>query len=256
MSFINDLIESPAMISFLTGASNYTWLTATNGKKELISKPLSFFESRLPRFIRIHKTALINPEYAVVWEAPPRAKMAGSVQMGCGTVLPVGRRRWPQIARLFPDTLQESTPSVDKKIDRSVVFVSDSQPKATWVRKTLKSQHADCLVSHVSQGKLLPSLLNQLSDDELPMLILLDASTSVQDRMKALQLLKHEPRMAAIPTLLLVAQNESEMVHQGYAGWANSVVTIPDDPSLFSQTIYRLSRFWFNQAALPTRNKG
>lgn len=191
MSLVNKLLESPIHITFLSGASNYSWLHFTNGKKELVSKPLSYFESRLSQFVRIHKTAMINPRYVIDWQAPPRSKMAGSVRMTCGKVLPVGRRRWPQVMNLLPNVKNEPNESTNVTFDRGVVFVSDSTTKAAWVQKSFTGEFANCSVNHISKGVMLPTLLGQISDKELPALILLDACSSATDRINALRLLKN-----------------------------------------------------------------
>ncbi|GAB3255822.1 hypothetical protein GCM10027347_17230 [Larkinella harenae] len=253
MSLVNKLLESPTHISFLSGASNYSWLYFIDGKKELISKPLSFFESRLSQFVRIHKTALINPRYVIDWQAPPRSKMAGSVRMRCGMVLPVGRRRWPQIVGLLPKANAETDVLSEVKIDRAVVFVSDSQTRATWVQQSFEGEYSDCLVNHLNRGRLLPTILHQIPDTELPALILLDACSSVADRLSTLQLLKETPRTASIPTLLLISGQAPEALELAYAGHANSVIPVSEDYAAFTKTIHQLGKFWFHRAALPAR---
>lgn len=241
-------------ISFLSGANNYSWLNFANGKKTLISKPLTYFESRLGRFVRIHKTALINPQFVSDWVAPPRSKMAGSVRMNCGTVLPVGRRRWRQFIETVSATAEDPVETKPGKNDPFVIMVTNNPTKAVWVREAFQSKFATCLVDQLSRGADVPDLLGTLSDDQLPALILLDAGSSTTDRMDTLRLLKQTPRLASIPTLLLVSKNTPETIDLAYAGWANSVVTVLEDQASFTRTMIQLGHFWFHLAALPTRN--
>ena len=80
-SSISDLIRQPDLLSYLTGANNYTWVQFRSGKRVLLSKSLTYFADQLPNFVRIHKTALINPACVVDLQPPPRPKMAAAVQM-------------------------------------------------------------------------------------------------------------------------------------------------------------------------------
>ncbi|WP_229317201.1 response regulator transcription factor [Larkinella sp. C7] len=254
MSFIDELLDCPMGITYLSGANNYTWLNFANGRKTLISKPLRYFETRLDQFIRVHKTALINPQFVRDWIAPARSKMAGTVRMNCGTVLPVGRRRWRQFIDHVSASAEEPVETKPGKNDPSVIIVTDSQTKASWVRKGFQSKFANCLVNQLNRGEVIPDLLLSLPDDQLPALILLDACSSTTDRMNTLRSLKETPRLASIPTLLLVPRNTPETVNLAYAGWANSVVTVLEDQAIFTRTMAQLGHFWFHLAALPSRN--
>jgi CheY-like chemotaxis protein len=254
MSFIDELLDCPMGITYLAGANNYTWLNFENGKKTLISKPLCYFETRLDQFIRVHKTALINPRFVRDWVAPERSKMAGTVRMNCGTVLPVGRRRW----RLFIENLsakaQEAVEAKPEKNGPSVIIVTDSPTKASWAQQGFQSKFANCLVNQLNRGEIIPDLLQSLPDDQLPALILLDACSSTTDRINTLRSLKETPRLASIPTLLLVPGNAPETVNLAYAGWVNSVITVMEDQAVFTRTMAQLGHFWFHLAALPSRN--
>ncbi len=70
---INESIHQPALLLYLTGANNYTWLQFQSGKRVLLAKSLTYFTERLPQFVRVHKTALINPAYVTELEPPLRA---------------------------------------------------------------------------------------------------------------------------------------------------------------------------------------
>ena len=81
------------IITHLTGANNYTWLHYKNGKRELFSKPLHYFQTKLPNFIRIHRTALVNPLFVETIQLPTTKKKSGSLTMQAGLTLPISRRR-------------------------------------------------------------------------------------------------------------------------------------------------------------------
>ncbi|RRB04947.1 LytTR family transcriptional regulator DNA-binding domain-containing protein [Larkinella rosea] len=251
MGLIDKVLEKSASMTFLSGCSNYTWLHFTDGKKMLVSKSLVFFETKLNQFIRVHKTALINPLYVTGWQAPPRSKMAGVVTMICGTELPVGRRRWHQLVDALTTANRQTAFTTPVKEGRTVFLVTESATKGQWIQHCLESQFDNCLVDHVNRGEYLYKILEELPDHQLPNLILLDASTSTSDRLTTLRQLKQKPRMASIPTLVLVSGQKPETVNRSYAAWANSVVTVSEDRGIFTQTIKQVGRFWLTLAALP-----
>ena len=111
MQFISQLLEHPSLLAYFSGASNYTWLQFQNGERRLLAKPLVYFEERLPGFIRVHRTALVNPACVVSIQQPPRPKMSGSVRMHDGIELPVSRRRWNDVVQLLQTTLDETNPT-------------------------------------------------------------------------------------------------------------------------------------------------
>lgn len=108
MSCILDSISQPAQIVYLQGASNYTWVHYRDGQKLLLSKPLLYFEAALPSFLRVHKTALVNPRYIQDVTAPPRRKMPGNIHLINGITLPVGRRRWHPLLQDISQAVQLS----------------------------------------------------------------------------------------------------------------------------------------------------
>lgn len=249
MSFISKIIEHPVLIAYLTGANNYTWFHFRDGKKLLVSKSLSYFEDRLPDFVRIHKTAMVNPQCVQVVHEPLRRKASGAVELSCGTRLPIGRRRWMEVA----DTLMHITGLSEKAHNihhRAVIFVTNDDVKGLLLQQAIESQCPDCLVHLVTRGAHLPELLRNTPDYELPVLILLDARSAPRDRLRTLHVLKKKDRTARLPTILLVAKDADNEVYEGYVEQANSVVAISDFNSAFVQTISQLSRYWLNFSAL------
>lgn len=253
MSFINNIIQHPVLVAYLTGANNYTWLHFRDGKKLLVSKSLSYFEGRLPKFIRIHKTAMINPQCMQAVYEPPRRKASGVVEMSCGTKLPIGRRRWNEIAETLLQSIAK-TEKLESANYRSVVFVTNDDVKGFLLQQAIESQFPDCLVHLVAKGAHLPELLRTTPDYEMPVLILLDARSSLNDRLNTLHLLKNKSHTAKLPTILLVSKDADDEVYQGYVEQANSVVAISDFNEAFVQTVGQLSRYWLTFSALPMLN--
>ncbi len=92
MPYLPKALRNSTGMTHLTGAGNYSWLHYSDGRKEVFSGTLAFYEQSLPNFIRIHKTALINPGFLDFFELPDNKKN-GFVTLKGGIVLPISRRR-------------------------------------------------------------------------------------------------------------------------------------------------------------------
>lgn len=263
MQFISQILEHPSLIAYFSGASNYTWLQFRNGERRLLSKSLTYFEEQLPGFVRIHKTALVNPACVVGTEAPPRPKMAGIVRMHDGTELPVSRRRWEDVARLLQARLDESEVSGD---ELSVAAQTVSQPDLPvsppvvvlavmtddallLARERISSLGLNLRLQHVDMGASLANSLLLGPPDQRPALIILDARTNRPDRILTLRSLKSQSQLRAIPVVWLAAPGEDTM--QAYALNANSVVVISEGPVSFTRAIEQLCQYWLTLVQLP-----
>ena len=78
-------------ISYVEGNGNYSWFYFTNQAKFLSATTLKWVEAQLPGFIRVHKSALINPTQVVsMTRTGPRSFC---LRMSNGVELLVSRRR-------------------------------------------------------------------------------------------------------------------------------------------------------------------
>lgn len=87
------LIQS---IVWLEGEANYTKVHCLDGTSKLISQPLLWFERALD-FIRVHKSAIVNPRYIV--DFGQKRSRVGWVVLTTGLVLRVSRSRLDHTAR-------------------------------------------------------------------------------------------------------------------------------------------------------------
>jgi CheY-like chemotaxis protein len=264
MSVIKPALQFPDRIAYFEGANNYSWIYFRDGEKKLLAKPISFLEDKLPSFIRVHKTILINPDYVQSLHEPPRKKMGGQVQLDSGEIFPVSRRRWStvvesiqnyQIEASVSAKQQNPTPlSVDhapKSPTRSIFLITSHQENASMVEQIIHKKWPTYQFHTSAQSTLLPNLLTHLSDKELPALILLDARTLTIERMGTLQRLKSDQNLSQIPVILLVSP-ANPIVIEGYQQQANSVVSLPTSYTLFSEVIERICQFWLRIVRLPS----
>ncbi|MDB5242845.1 MAG: hypothetical protein JWP57_3470 [Spirosoma sp.] len=263
MQFISQILEHPSLIAYFSGASNYTWLQFQNGERRLLSKSLTYFEEQLPGFVRIHKTALVNPTCVVGMEAPPRPKMAGMVRMHDGTELPVSRRRWEDVARLLQARLDVSDVSVNEPLTAVqpvshpdspvlppvIVLAVMTGDALLLARERINTFSLNCQLQQVDSGAALANSLLLEPTDQRPALIILDARTNRSDRMLTLRSLKSHPQLRAIPVVWLAAPGEDTM--QAYALNANSVVVVSEGPVSFTRVIEQLCQYWLTMVQLP-----
>ena len=266
MSVIKPALQRPDLIAYFSGANNYCWLYFRNGEKKLLAKPISYLESKLPDFIRVHKTALINPAYVKSLHRPPRQKMAGEVRLESGEVFPVSRRRWPQVAESLQYHLEPASPEpvtitktvvpdmtrgdADEIIKQSILLITNDETSTILTKQTIESRWPAYPFHRVQRSDHLPDLLKQLPTQSYPVLLLLDARTQALERLHTLQRLKADPQLGRIPVILLVTPTDRS-VTDGYKQKANSVISMPDRYPLFAQTIERICQFWLHAVALP-----
>ncbi len=268
MSVIKPALQRPDQIAYFSGANNYCWLYFRSGEKKLLAKPISYLESKLPDFVRVHKTILINPAYVKSLHRPPRQKMAGEVHLDSGEVFPVSRRRWQQVAEslqyhlepVATDTktaLEETSlfdPSPiayeEETTTLSILLITDDEQSALLTKQTIEKKWPTYQFHTARQSSYLPDLLRPLPPLNHPTLLLLDARTLTLERLHTLQRLKEDTHLGRIPVILLVTPTDKS-VTDGYKQQANSVITMPDKFALFTQTVERICQFWLRTVALP-----
>jgi DNA-binding NarL/FixJ family response regulator len=257
MNRILDALKEPALITYILGDNNYSWLCFRNGQKLLVSKTLYYFEKRLPDFIRVHKTAMVNPTYVKGFTAPPRTKMQGKIHLSNGITLPVGRRRWSQLKGLIMAVSQGATVDQSEKtaqpttLQRIYLVITD-QIKASLVAQTLEDQWSQWQLHVFDTETGLLKSLSASDDTELPAMILLHAGQEAISSTAALRLIKNNDRFRLIPTLLLTELQNYDQAQLGYSLGANSVILQSVNLTCFVQRLEKVFRFWLSTASAPS----
>ena len=266
MSIIKPALERPELISYFSGANNYSWLHYRNGEKKLLAKPISYLANKLPDFIRAHKTVLINPAFVQSLHQPLRQKLAGEIRLDSGEVFPVSRRRWTQVAdslqgrlaSVRPDSVinapTDSAPQVavppNEVAMRTILLVTDDDQVNALTRHLIEKKWPAYQVHTSQQSSHLVDVLRSLPYHNNPALILMDARTITQERLHTLQHLKQDPKLSRIPLILLVSDTD-QSVTEAYERKANSVISLPGDYVPLVQVIERVCQFWLNTVTLP-----
>ncbi len=91
---------TPDVITFLEGEGNYTFIYTNSGKKYLVSKTLkSLAEQLSAKFLRVHKSYLVNADYVV-----ERLEDDRMLRLSCGKEVVVSRRKIKEVSGLLDHT--------------------------------------------------------------------------------------------------------------------------------------------------------
>lgn len=91
-----------ADLMFLQASGNYGWLHWQDVQRVLLPRTLKYYVPRLPPdlFVRAHRSCIINVHYIERMQ-PTHPDRGGLVYLKSGDVLPVSRRRWVAIRKIF-----------------------------------------------------------------------------------------------------------------------------------------------------------
>jgi DNA-binding LytR/AlgR family response regulator len=91
-----------ADLMFLQASGNYSWLHWKDGKRVLLPRTLKYYVPKLPSdlFVRAHRSCIINVYYIERMQ-PTYPDRGGVIHLRSGDVLPVSRRRWVAIKKIF-----------------------------------------------------------------------------------------------------------------------------------------------------------
>lgn len=247
MGLIINALRHPVLISYLSGANNYSFVHFRTGEQLLVSKSLRFLEKQLPHFIRIHKTLLINPACVKKLQNQPHSKTSGAVVLEDDTVLPVSRRQWPILLETVETAYDQEAISPP---ERSIVFISSDVTKSLLL-KQLINDHWPMTLLHVADNGAFLSQLPALAEGDRPALVLIDLRQATPSRLALLRDLKGTSGLRRLPVVVLIAPGTGA-TKSGYALHANSVIMIPDSNNEFVEVMEQVCRYWLAMSSLPT----
>ena len=83
----------PETVVAIVADSNYSYIYTTKGERLYVSRTLSWHNQRWPAFLRIHKHALVNPDFIQRYSLFNTRSPCGYVVMETNLRLEVSRRR-------------------------------------------------------------------------------------------------------------------------------------------------------------------
>ena len=82
-------------------------------------------------------------------------------------------------------------------------------------------------------------------------LVLLDLNLPGFSGLEVLQQMKHDPKLRAIPVVVLSSSDAESDIVASYDGHANCYVTKPSDFDGYIEVVHAIERFWTTVARLP-----
>lgn len=144
---------------------------------------------------------------------------------------------------------KEGVVTTDRML-RSVLLVEDDAAHAEITRRNLEATHsAGRRVVHVSDGQAALDYLRHEGDfldgsAPMPDLVLLDLRLPKVSGLEVLRQVKDDPRLRAIPVVVLTTSRAATDVLAAYEQGANSYLVKPLDPPQFAQLMAAFGTYW------------
>jgi len=138
-----------------------------------------------------------------------------------------------------------------------VLLVEDDEAHAEIVRRNLLANRLTNPLIHVSDGEAALDYLyrrNRFSNPTTsprPGLVVLDLRLPKVDGLEVLRIIKADPKLLAIPVVILTTSNSEEDKQKAYAAHANSYLVKPVDFPQFKKLMESLGYYWLASNAPP-----
>ena len=142
-----------------------------------------------------------------------------------------------------------------KRIDRpaNVLLVEDNPGDIRLILEAFKECKASVKFHFAKDGVAAMSFLNregQYSNAKCPDLILLDLNLPKKDGREVLAEIKADENLEHIPVLVLTSSKAENDITQAYDMHANSFITKPNSPKMFSKMVKQIEKYWLSNDQL------
>ncbi len=138
-----------------------------------------------------------------------------------------------------------------------ILLVDDNATDVALTRAALRSAKLAVELHCVSSGEEALQFLRREGRHAAapaPDLVLLDVRMPGISGIETLQIIKADPRLRALPVVMLTSSTLDEDVLRSYTEHANAYMTKPIDIDSFRTVVQRLEDFWFSVVVLPHRD--
>lgn len=130
----------------------------------------------------------------------------------------------------------------------SILLVEDNRADAAMVVRLLKESELPHTLTIIADGA---AVAEHLAHGPLPDLILLDLNLPHKSGHQVLIETKGDPRLRAIPVVILTTSSAADDVVRSYGGQAASYIVKPTNLVLARAAIRSLSSYWGDTVTLP-----
>ena len=131
-----------------------------------------------------------------------------------------------------------------------ILIVEDNQEDAELTMRALKKNHLANKIVHLLDGaEALDFIYGQgnyegRNINQLPRVILIDLKMPKVSGLEVLKAFKSDPRIKAIPIVILTSSAEDPDIKEAYELGANSYIVKPVDFNVFFKTVAELGLYW------------
>lgn len=140
-----------------------------------------------------------------------------------------------------------------------IILIADDDPDdRLLIKEALEEAKLNNPIHFVEDGiELLDYLKREnnyqdLAGTSLPGLVLLDLNMPRKNGIEALQEIKEDPKLRAIPVVVFTTSKAEEDILRTYRLGVNSFITKPINFQSLLETVEIISRYWFNIVELPS----
>lgn len=140
-----------------------------------------------------------------------------------------------------------------------IILIADDDPDdRLLIKEALEEANLNNPIHFVADGiELLDYLKREnnyrdLRGTSLPGLVLLDLNMPRKNGIEALQEIKEDPKLRAIPVVVFTTSKAEEDILCAYRLGVNSFITKPLNFQSLLETVEIISRYWFNIVELPS----
>jgi len=136
--------------------------------------------------------------------------------------------------------------NVTKAGQERILLVEDNDDHAELVTRCFQDAGEKPELQRVCDGEEAIAWLDAQSASALPSLVLLDLRLPKVDGMEVLAYIKGNPRLAALPVVILTTSDADHDVARAYGSHANSYVVKPFDFSRLRAVVQTLGIYWLD----------
>jgi two-component system response regulator len=131
----------------------------------------------------------------------------------------------------------------------TIALADDDPDDRVLVREALTEARVPHELVELGDGTELLAYLR--SDEPLPHLVLLDLNMPRMDGREALQAIRRDDRLRAVPVIILTTSRDHEDVVRTYELGANSFITKPNTFPGLVDVMGALDRYWIKTVEMP-----
>lgn len=132
-----------------------------------------------------------------------------------------------------------------------ILLVEDNDDHAELVTRCLQESGEELQLFRVSDGEEAIDWLDARAQAELPELVLLDLRLPKVDGIEVLAHIKENPRLCALPVVILTTSDAEIDVAKAYGSHANSYVVKPFDYARLREVVQTLGIYWLDVNRKP-----